>query len=128
MIPPINAVNYDMYSPYSMYGAYGMYGMGMVPQNLEQYRNMQKVTTDLYANQASFAGKINPLFGSFNNSERTDFLKSYNNYSVDAVKMFSPYSNENVGQTRDSLGAMSQLQMQMAVNPFAMYGGSSVMV
>lgn len=131
MIPPIGAVNYDVYSPYSMYGmgyGMGMYGMMMPPQNLEQYRNMQKVTTDLFANQASFAGKVNPLFSGFNNSERTNFSKSLNDYSVNSAKMFSPYSNENIDQTKDSMNAISQLQMQMMVNPFAMYGGSSVMV
>ncbi len=122
MIPPIGAVNYDIYNPYS----YGMYGMGMCPQTLEQYRNMRKMTTDLYANQISFAGKINPLFSGFNNSERTNVLKSFNNTSVNLRNAFNPYSKENIGQTKSFMGSIAEMQMASMMNPFSIYGGALI--
>lgn len=132
MIPPIGAVNYDIYNPYSMYGmsgmgyGMGMCGMGMVPQNLEQYRNMRKVTSDIYTDQISFAGKINPFLGGFSNSERTNTIKAVSNYSADMRNIFSPYSKENLGATKDYMSNISQLQMQMMASPFSIYGGGAL--
>ena len=124
MISPISAIGYGANDPYSMYGMYGMGMMGMMgPQNLQQYKNMQNVTTDLRSNQVSWMSQINPIFGGFNNGQRTGFLKSMGNLQADATSVFSPYSNQNICNTKQMMNGMAQMQMQMMVNPFAMYGG-----
>lgn len=114
------------FSPYSMYG--GMYGMGMMgygmgPQTLEQYRNMRTMTSDLQANQVSFMGRINPIFGLNQNNSRSEFLKSLGASRAEMSSVFSPYSSKNIGQTREMMSSMAQLQAQMMINPFSMMNG-----
>jgi len=123
MISPISAIGYDASNPYSMYGMYGMGMYAMGPQNLQQYKNMQSVTNDVRTSQLSFAGKINPFLSGYNNGERTGFLKSLSGAQADATSVFSPYSNQNISQTKGFMNNMLAMQQNMMMNPFSMYGG-----
>lgn len=126
------------FSPYSMYGMGGMYGMGnmygmygmgmmgMMPQTLAQYRNMQGLTKDVTTQQVSMMSQMNPIFG-YNGEERTGFLKSLTGVGAQASSIFSPYSDENIGTTKQFAGNMAQMQMAMMMNPFAM-GGMGMMI
>lgn len=119
MIPPINAISYGMYNPYGM----GMYGMSMgFPQTMEQYGNMKKAQADIYTDQISFAGKINPFMGGFNNSEKISTVKALNNHFIDMNAISNPYSSQNLGATKSFMEASSDLQKSMMLNPFALSG------
>lgn len=113
-------------SPYSAYGnmyGMGMMGYGMGPQTLEQYRNMRTLTGDLQANQVSFMGRINPIFGINQNGKRSEFLKALGASRAEMSNVFSPYSSRNIGQTKEMMSSMAQLQAQMALSPFSIMNG-----
>jgi hypothetical protein len=118
----MNPYMMNMYNPYMM-GMGGMYNpymmMGMGPQNLEQYRNMQKLSTEMMTKQINFMGQINPFFNTSQN-QRLGFQKDIMNYQSDLSSIYSPYSKENIGATKGLMNATMDYQQSMMMNPMMM--------
>jgi len=109
----------NMYNPYMMgmgvaYNPY-MMGMGMYPQTLEQYKNMQTVSSEMTGNQISFMGKINPFFSTSRN-ERMGFQRSMSDYQADLVDIYSPYSKGNIQNTKELMNMSMDYQQSMMQN------------
>lgn len=113
MYPISPVMSYGMCDPYMM-------GMGMYPQNLQQYKNMQGLSNDLRVSQVNFMGKVNPFF-SVSKDDRLSFLKGFGNRQAEMSSIFSPYSDQNIGRTRQMMTSMNDCQMSMMMaNPFAL--------
>lgn len=128
---PIN----NMSDPYMMGGMNPYMGMGgmnpymmmaMPPQNMEQFKNKQKLTTDIQMKQINFMGKVNPFLSTDKNT-RMDMTKSMFNYQADMSDIYNPYSKGNLDVTKNMMNTSSDYQMKMMMNPFAMGYGNPVM-
>ena len=115
----------SMGNPYMM-GGMNPYMMMMPPQNMEQFENKQKLTTDLQMKQINFMGKINPFLSTSKNT-RMDMSKSLFNYQAGFSDAYNPYSKGNLNATKNMMNTASDYQMNMMMNPFAMGYGCPVM-
>lgn len=135
MISAINPVMNNMYNPYSMgmSGMYGMYNpyMMMGPQNMQQYKNMQKLSAEMTTKQVNFMGKVNPFFGT--KDKIFDFQKQMVNYQSNLSNIYSPYANQNIASTKQMMNTSLDYQQQMLtnsmyMNPFSLGMGCPMMI
>jgi hypothetical protein len=107
-----------MMNPYMM--------MVMPPQTAEQFGNKQRLMTDLQMKQIDFMGKINP-FLSTSRDTRMDMSKSLFDFQAGFSDAYNPYASGNLDRTKRMMNTMSDYQMNIMMNPFAMGLGYPVM-